>query len=179
MNSTRHLYLRLVQEADAEFIVKLRANPKLNQYLNPVDVDLNKQREWLVQYKQNEAKGVDFYFVIVDKAQGDIGLIRVYDINYEAKTFIWGSWVITDENRPRYAALESALLSYDFAFNELGLNRARFCANNDNSRAINFYNRFGARLIGSDQDNSYFELTKTDYICLKYSRYIEFFIYLE
>ena len=37
--------LRPVEIDDAEFILSLRIDPKLNQYLSPVENDLEKQRE--------------------------------------------------------------------------------------------------------------------------------------
>ena len=43
--------LRPVEIDDAEFILSLRIDPKLNQYLSPVENDLEKQREWIKNYR--------------------------------------------------------------------------------------------------------------------------------
>ena len=43
--------LRPVEIDDAKFILSLRIDPKLNQYLSPVENDLEKQREWIKNYR--------------------------------------------------------------------------------------------------------------------------------
>lgn len=172
----RNTVIRLIHEGDIEFLLSLRLNNNLNKYLNHIDSDRNKQLEWLLHYKQREAAGNDYYFVISDKYVGDIGFVRVYDINSDDKTFTWGSWIIKEENRPKYAAIESALLVYEFAFLELDLSLARFVVNNNNIKVIQFHNRFGAKFKFLDEMNHTFELPKSVYIQLKYSIYHSFFI---
>lgn len=176
MQQTKNLYLRLIQENDVDFLLSLRLNQNLNTYLNQVNDDKEQQLNWLENYKQRETQGTDYYFVIVDKKLGDIGLVRVYDIDYATKTFTWGSWIVREENRPKYAAIESALLVYEFAFNELNLLMAKFDVRNDNLGVINFHNRFGANYLYLNELNNYFEIPKPKYIQLKYSQYYKFFI---
>ncbi len=176
MQQTRHIYLRLVQEADVDFILSLRLNQNLNQYLHQIDNDKEQQLTWLRNYKQREQLGTDYYFVIVDKMLGAIGLVRVYDIDYVTKTFTWGSWIIRDDNRPKYAAIESALLSFAFAFNELNLSIAKIDVKSANSRADNFYQRFGMSYQYQEADSKYYQLTKTNYIQLKYNQYYKFLL---
>jgi RimJ/RimL family protein N-acetyltransferase len=175
MQQTKHLYLRLVNENDAEFILSLRLNPNLNQYLSVVSEDLAQQIAWINQYKQREAQGVDYYFVVVDKRLGDLGVVRVYDIDYATCSFTWGSWILK-EGRPKYAALETAILVYEFAFNELGMLIAKFDVRNQNSKVINFHQRFGCSLLKSSLTDTFFELTKVMYIQLKYHNYYRFLL---
>jgi len=94
MQQTKHLYLRLIQKSDVDFLLSLRLNQNLNAYLNMVSNDKQQQLSWLTNYKEREKHGLDYYFVIVDKEVGDIGLVRVYDIDYANKSFTWGSWII-------------------------------------------------------------------------------------
>lgn len=176
MQQTKHIYLRLIQDADVDFLLSLRLNQNLNSYLNQVNDDKEQQLNWLQNYKQRELNGGDYYFVIVDKKLGDIGLVRVYDIDYANKSFTWGSWIIREENRPKYAAIESALLVYEFAFNELNLSLAKFVVDNKNLGVIKFHNRFGAKYLFTDEVNNNFELSKTLYIQLKYNQYYKFLV---
>ena len=81
------------------------------------------------------------------------GLVRLYEI--EAKSFTWGSWVL-DENKPRKAALESAILIYEVGFDGLGCDHAVFDVRNDNSHTLAFHRRLGAREIATDELNVYF-----------------------
>lgn len=176
MQQTKHLYLRLIQELNVDFLLSLRLNQNLNTYLNTVSNDREQQLSWLKNYKERERQGLDYYFIIVDKELGDIGLVRVYDIDYANKSFTWGSWIIREENRPKYAAIESALLVYEFAYNELGLILAKFDVRNDNLGVIKFHTRFGASYLFKNELDSYFELTKTKYTQLKYSQYYKFLL---
>ena len=176
MQQTKHIYLRLIQESDVDFLLSLRLNQNLNAYLNTVSNDKQQQLSWLKNYKEREAQGLDYYFVIVDKELGDIGLVRVYDVNYASKSFTWGSWIIREENRPNYAAIESALLSFDFAFNELGLLLGNIDVKVNNIIADNFYQRFGMNYQYQDEDSKYYQLTKTQYTQLKYSQYYKFLL---
>jgi RimJ/RimL family protein N-acetyltransferase len=176
MQQTKHIYLRLIQDSDVDFLLSLRLNQNLNSYLNQVNDDKEQQLNWLQNYKQRELNGGDYYFVIVDKQLGDIGLVRVYDIDYANKSFTWGSWIIREENRPKYAAIESALLVYEFAFNELNLSLAKFVVDNNNLGVIKFHNRFGAKYLFTDEVNNNFELSKTLYIQLKYNQYYKFLL---
>lgn len=174
MKQTKNLYLRLVQEQDVDLILKLRLNQNLNQYLNKIEDDKEQQLRWLNDYKKRESIGIDYYFVIVDKQLGDIGLVRIYDIDYAYRTFTWGSWIIRDDDRPKYAAIESALLVYEFAYFELDLFLAKFEVDNNNLGVIKFHNRFGAKYLFTDEINNNFELSKIKYIQLKYSQYYKF-----
>lgn len=176
MQQTKHIYLRLIQDSDVDFLLSLRLNQNLNTYLNTVSNDREQQLSWLKNYKERESNGLDYYFLIVDKKLGDIGLVRVYDIDYANKSFTWGSWIIREENRPKYAAIESALLVYEFAYNELDLILAKFVVDNNNLGVINFHNRFGAKYLFTDEVNNNFELTKTKYTQLKYNQYYKFLL---
>lgn len=177
MVQTKNIYLRLIQEEDVDFLLKLRLNQNLNKYLNVISNDRNQQLNWLKDYKIREASGTDYYFVIVDKKNGDVGLVRVYDINYMVKSFRWGSWIITEEDRPKYAAIESAILSFEFAFNELNLKLAYIDVVKENIKADNFYKRFGLEFSHCDELNKYYILNKNKYLTLKYNQYYTFLIF--
>lgn len=176
MQQTKNIYLRLVEESDVDFILHLRLNQNLSKYLNVIPNNRDSQVEWISNYKALEANGLDYYFVIVDKALGDIGLVRLYDIDYFNKSFTWGSWIICDKNRPNYAALESAILSLEFAFVELGLFRANIDVRVENETADKFYSRFGMSYEYQDDINKYYSLTRSKFIQLKYTQYYKFLL---
>ena len=167
--------LRLIDVHDVEFILELRLNKDLNKYLHAIPNDIDTQINWINTYKKRENIGTDFYFVIIDNEGRKLGLVRVYEIDYIKKTFTWGSFIVTKNDKPKYTALEGSLRIYQFAFMELGLEYCKFEVNINNTDAINFYNKFGAKFIYSDQINSYYEITKQLFIQLKYSRYYNFF----
>ena len=104
-----NLILRLIEPEDAAYVHSLRNNPAYNTHLSTVTGTVDDQRTWIKDYKSREAHGQEYYYVIERKDGTRCGLVRLYDI--EAASFTWGSWIL-DENKPRKAALESAILSF-------------------------------------------------------------------
>jgi RimJ/RimL family protein N-acetyltransferase len=118
------------------------------------------QRTWIEGYKSQEAQGQEFYYVIERKDGTRCGLVRLYDI--EAESFTWGSWIL-DENKPRKAALESAILIYEVGFDGLGCDHTVFEVRNDNSHTLAFHQRLGAREIATDELNVFFNYTREQF----------------
>jgi len=155
--NSKTIKLRLVEESDAGFILELRLDKRYNSFLSPVDPDINKQKNWIREYKKKENAGIEFYFIIERLDGTPCGTVRVYDLRPES--FSWGSWVL-NENKTRYAALESAFLVYEFGFSNLGLSLARFDVMKKNEKVVSFHEKMGACKTGEDEKNFYFEMTK-------------------
>lgn len=160
--------LRLVTTEDAEFIYNLRINDKFNKFLSPVSGGVENQRSWIEKYKNKESKKQEFYFVIYRKDTGkNIGTVRLYDFLIEKNSFCWGSWIL-NENKTRYAALESALLVYEFAFKNLNFQQSHFDVRKDNKKVIDFHEKFGALKVGESDLDYFFIYSKSNY--LEYSK---------
>lgn len=145
---SKTIHLRLVEPANAGFIHALRIDKKYNQYLSSVDKDVLKQREWILEYKKREALGQEFYYIIHRNSDSlPIGTVRMYDFSGDGYSFCWGSWIL-NENKTRYAALECALLIYDYAFIDLGFKRCHMDIRKQNLKVIEFHKRFGVKIIG-------------------------------
>ena len=84
------LHCRLVNESDAAFIVQLRTDAKRSRFIHETDNDVNKQVEWIRNYKQREADGLEYYF-IYDINGEPFGVYRIYNIFDDHCTE--GSWV--------------------------------------------------------------------------------------
>ena len=151
------IQFRLVELDDAEYIYHLRSAPNLNQHLSATSGGVEKQRRWLVDYKQDEADRKQFYFIIQRLNGTSCGTVRLYD--FRDDSFCWGSWIL-DQSKTLSAALESAVLVYRFGFNELGFCKSHFDVRKENKAVIKFHKRFGAVQIDEDRDNYYFELGK-------------------
>lgn len=130
--------LRPVTTDDAAFILSLRTNPNLNQYLNPVSGKVEDQIKWIESYFVREN---DYYF-IVEKIKNNQpeGLISLYDIIPEKKEGEWGRWILKEESN---AAVESASLIYDFAFSILKLERIYCRTVADNKKVCSFHDSCG------------------------------------
>jgi RimJ/RimL family protein N-acetyltransferase len=175
MVSSKNIKLVLVEEKDAQDILDLRNNGKLNMYISTTDINVEKQKEWIREYKKREKNGEEYYFAI-QKHDGDIlGYVRVYDINEKNKSFTWGSWIMK-EDKPVSSALETAILIYEFAFSNLNMEKSLFEVMKDNGKVISFHKKFGAKKISEDKEFEYFILEKESYFLIrdkKYKKYLK------
>ena len=145
---SKTIHFRLVEVTDAQFIHSLRTNEKYNSHLSTIDDDETKQVEWIINYKERERLNKEYYFIIQRNSDHlPIGTVRLYDFIDNEQSFCWGSWIL-NENKSKYAALESAILIYDFAFFELGFIRCHMDIRKENLRVIDFHKRFGVKIIG-------------------------------
>jgi RimJ/RimL family protein N-acetyltransferase len=167
---TKNLHLKLIDIDDAAFIIELRTNPALNQFLSRIEPDLLEQKKWIEDYKKRSAKGFEYYFVIKDTDDGKVGLVRVYDI--EDKVFSWGSWILKAGYLKSYP-IESALLVYEFGFNYLKLQKSTFEVLNNNEKVLSFHLKTKAQIVHSDTSKVQFEFGKEDFLNLK-SKYKKF-----
>lgn len=155
------LALRLAQPSDAAYIYGLRIDPSYNRYLSEVTGTVQDQEDWLRRYKEREASGSEYYYVIERRANAQpCGLVRLYD--FEADHFRWGSWIL-DQHKPAKAALESAFLIYVQGFERLGLQKSLFDVRKDNERTLAFHSRFGAVETGRNDLDVFFEYTRAQF----------------
>lgn len=151
------LSLRLIQPGDAAYLYRLRTDPKYNAHLSPVSGTVDDQRLWITRYKDREAAGEEYYFVMERRdTREPCGVVRLYDIKDDH--FTWGSWIL-DHHKPAKAALESVVLSFGVGFDTLGKSRALIDVRRGNGRAIAIYERLGMRRTGEDEINLYFDYT--------------------
>lgn len=154
---SKTIRMRFVEETDAEFILKLRLDERYNQFLSNVNPDVQAQKDWIRKYKADEAAKKQFYFIIERLDGTPCGTVRVYDLREDS--FCWGSWIL-NEDKTRYAAIESAFLVYQFGFDELGFNKSHFDVRKGNAGVISFHKRMGALQTGESELDYYFEITK-------------------
>ncbi|WP_432462971.1 GNAT family N-acetyltransferase [Agarivorans sp. QJM3NY_33] len=153
------IQLRLVQEEDAEFINELRGDEKYNTYLSKSDISVESQKIWIRAYKKQEQLQKQFYFIIERYDGTKCGTVRLYD--FKTNSFCWGSWILNHE-KTRYAALESALLVYEFGFENLGFEKCHFDVRKNNHAVNKFHEKFGARCIGETDSDYLYEIYPED-----------------
>lgn len=152
--------LRIVQSNDAQFILNLRTDSELNQHLSQVGVNLQDQINFIEKYKEREKNKLEYYFIIEYK-NNLVGTVRLYNINYDNSTFIWGSWIIKKGN-PGEVALSSAYMTYYFGFNYLNLDKALIDVRKENKSVCEFYKLYCSFLY-EDELNYYLEFKKEDF----------------
>ena len=163
------IQVRFVTEDDAEFIIKLRTDPKLTRFIHDTDSDIQKQKEWIRNYKVREAEGKEYYFVV---SNNDIpaGLIRIYNIH--DKIFTVGS-IIMDKEAPIHCALAATIMAKEVAFEMLGMELEDTFdgVHIDNKQVVKLSLSWGKKEYRRFQDvkGEYiaFRLTKEDYLKAK------------
>lgn len=156
----KNVVLRTVEVADAAFILSLRLNKELNQYLSRVENNLQNQKDWIIEYKRREKNQEEYYFIIEDQKGTKFGTVRIYAIQTNECT--WGSFILQPD-KPSNFSYQSARLSFDFAFNTLGMNKIHLEVNKRNDRAIRIYTKLGFEQINYDQENLYMVLSKENH----------------
>jgi len=138
------LQLRFVNEDDAEFILKLRTDLKLSKFIHKTSSDIEKQKEWIRNYKKREANGEDYYFIF-HKNGVPVGLNRIYWIKEDS--FTTGSWVF-DPHAPFECAIQSALIVRIIGFDILGkkIENGIDGVHKDNVKVIKFNRMLGLDL---------------------------------
>ena len=160
---SKTICLRFVEPDDAEFILGLRLDVRYNQYLSTTINDVNAQRNWIKEYKSREREGKEYYFIIERKVDEiPIGTVRLYDFIEQANSFCWGSWIL-NEDKTRFAAIESAMLVYRFAFEEVQFSRSHFDVRKENKSVLSFHRKMGAKEMGEDELNVYFHYFPESY----------------
>ena len=154
---SKTIRMRLVEEDDAKFILMLRLDSKYNKFLSGVVDDLKAQVDWIKKYKLEEQAGLQFYFIIERLDGTPCGTVRIYDLRQDS--FCWGSWILNDD-KTRYAAIESAFLVYKFGFEGLGYEKSHFDVMKGNDRVISFHEKMGAEKVSEDLQNYYFEISE-------------------
>lgn len=147
----KRLRLRTAEPHDASFALHLRTDPELNRFLKPIDPSLENQKQW-IQDKQSTPN--DYHMIMESLDSKPLGVIALYDIKVD-QSFDWGRWVIA-KKAPFYAAHESMILLYNFAFNILGLKKAFFEVRKENERVIDFHKNYGAVIEVTDANYHWF-----------------------
>jgi RimJ/RimL family protein N-acetyltransferase len=148
----KSLMFRNAVPDDAEFILSLRTDPEKSRYLSAVSPDVQRQRDWLAAYRDGTGQA---YFIIHHDGSA-IGTIRLYDARGDS--FCWGSWMLADQ-RPKHAAVESALMVYAYAIDHLDFRRSHFDVRRDNAKVIAFHERMGAERTSADDHDIFFRMS--------------------
>ena len=152
--------LRLVEVNDAEFILSLRTNPELSKYLSYVDNDLDKQINWIKEYKKREDSKKEYYYIAEDYSGNKYGTIRLY--NFKGNEFEHGSWIFKPDS-PNMISIRTEIYIREFAFNILGYEIDKLEVRKKNKRVIMYHNLWNLKKNGEDDLNYYYELSKDNF----------------
>lgn len=154
------LKVRLVNENDTDFILRLRTNTKLAKHIHHTDDDIERQKQWIRDYKLREEEGREYYFIYL-KEEKPIGLSRISNIyDYFG---LGGSWLCDPDNDPTVSMI-TPFLGNDICFDILGLAYIVFDVRKANKQVWKFHESVGAIRIGESDIDYYYYLYKDNYI---------------
>ena len=157
------LNVRLVDEQDADFILKLRCDKTLRRYIHETNPSVQRQLEWIRSYKKRECKGEEYYFVF--QIEGiPVGVYRLYNISGDS--FTCGSWVFSRKS-PIGAGILGCIISRELAYEELSLNRCFTDVNKDNISSLQFQMSFNPIILREEGGMVYFEHIKENFYKVK------------
>lgn len=159
---TIHRYgitLRPVEVTDAEFILELRTDKRLGQFLSTTSPDLDQQREWIRGYKKREAVGEEYYYV-AEKDGVAYGTIRTYKIGED--WFEGGSWLFSPD-APVGMSILADIVNREFGFDVLDKSVNRFDVRRLNFAVVKYQRGFHPMQVGEDELNQYFILTRRQF----------------
>lgn len=131
----RYVDLRSCTAEDAEFTLAIRQDPRYGRFIPRVDGTVDQQRAWI---ERQRLSGDDYFFVIWDKSGSRIGTIGLYNIEDD---HCEAGRIIVQGNP--FQSLEAQVLSFDFGFNILRMNRIISYIFADNESALRFSKQFG------------------------------------
>lgn len=152
--------LRLVEVDDAEFILKLRTDPKLNRFISYTSPELNDQVKWIQNYKEKEKQELELYFIAMDTEGNKFGTIRLY--NRDEQSFEIGSWLFSSHS-PMGMAVKTHIIGYEIGFEVFKAEYCRFEVRKENVSVLNYVKFFKPAKIGEDNLNIYFRLSKENF----------------
>lgn len=193
--SGKYVTLREANVEDAEFIFRLRSDPKKQQYISHTSGDMYAQKVYMHNYKTLED---EWYFIIEDKSGSLLGTISAYP--YPAFCPRWakkeigtparldnvkgimgtGRWLMIDNKNPMLA-IESDSLIKKFLFEHLhdsfNCSIAPMIIHKNNTSVIKYQMKWGASTVGwiESLQHHMLELTREDYF--KNKVYFEGIIY--
>lgn len=156
--------LRSADLDDAEITYKMRTDPEKTKFIHKNTGTVEDQRNYLM--KQRAAPG-DYLFIIEDFKGNPIGMKGVYNYDANENTVESGRFIGYGSPVQNVEALK---LSFDFAFEELGVSKIRMTALENNAVMLGIQEKFGAQFTHRElvEDlNKYCicsELTRESYI---------------
>jgi len=156
--------VRFVTNMDAKKIIELRTNLALSRHISTTNPEVDKQIQYINDYKIRERNGLEYYFAFsLIGSEEAVGFYRIYSIDYNEKTFTIGSWIF------EHKVLESIpiiadILSKEFGFLILNLERCYFDVRRNNKKVMKYHNLFSPVFIREDEyENNYYYLDKKDF----------------
>jgi hypothetical protein len=157
------IFVRLVEEKDADFILELRLDSELDTYMHQVSSDRIVQVNWIREYKKREITGLEYYFIyFVDGVP--IGVNRMINIRNDS----WmGASLIFKKDCPPGSPVLATLIQYYIGFEILEKSVHFGDQLKGNLKAMRFNQFLGSDFIYEDENVFFILLSKKIYLQTK------------
>lgn len=161
------VYLRAVEESDAEVTFRMRSDPEKSRFLHRATGTVEDQRNFILA--QRERPG-DYLFLVEDLQGKPIGMKGLYNYDPENNVVESGRFIGYGSQVQNIEALK---LSFDFAFDVLQVHEIVMSALENNEVMLGIQKRFSVQFTyrergeGMDCDSLYSVLTPEAYAISK------------
>jgi hypothetical protein len=160
-----NIKLRLVEESDADFIIALRTDVSKSKFISSTNIDIEKQKEWIREYKKREKIGEEYYFIAIDENDVEFATYRIY--NKKKESIEIGSFISKPFYNVPINVIKVDVILKEFVFISLGYDKLNFEVRKENKSVINYHKKFQPYLEKEDQLNYYFVLAKQSFLAQK------------
>jgi RimJ/RimL family protein N-acetyltransferase len=157
--------LRLIEENDAEFIVDIRTDINKSKFISSTDSNIEKQKQWIRNYKKRETINKEFYFIAIDENDEKFATYRLYNISNDSIEV--GSFVSKPFYKIALNVIKVDVILKSYVFETLGYDSLNFEVRKNNKTVINYHNKFKPDLINEDDLNYYYKLEKNSFFTNK------------
>jgi hypothetical protein len=144
--------LRRINIDDLEMIMKWRMSPEVTKYMytDPI-LTMEKQIEWYKKILKNSQK--EKYWIIQIDEKTDVGLLSIGNIDTKNRQASWAYYIASLEARGKGLGRILECNIYDYAFQQLHLNKLWCEVFEFNEKVIKIHEKFGSKIEGKFIDH--------------------------
>jgi RimJ/RimL family protein N-acetyltransferase len=146
---SERLILKPVETEDLAFLMELRWDASLVEYIihNPISMDT--QRQWLNNIRQKGDLALSIFYKENDGRQTLIGLTGLYDFDKLHQRAVWKSLRLLPEYQGKGIALEASRMLIAYGFNTMNLNKITSDSFEDNHAILKLLEKLGFQKEGT------------------------------
>ena len=148
------LFLKYVNEDDADFILKLRTDKNKSKFISLSSSDVKEQKKWIRSYKEREKAGLEYYFIAYDENKEAFATYRLY--NKTDQMIEIGSFITKQNYLNPINAIKLDILMKEFVFETLNYDMLNFEVRKMNVSVVKYHNQYKPLIDREDDMNYYF-----------------------
>lgn len=132
---------RKIKEDDLELIMNWRMRPDITKYMNTdPQLTMESQKKWFERIKREK----DEFHWILEVDDEPVGVVSLVDWDKHNSIIHTGAYIAVREKRSMILTVSLQLSLYQFAFEQLGVNKVAMEILSNNRHIVNLNERLGA-----------------------------------